>query len=257
MPTLITFRDFDLLYKWPRYNVAWNEHNKVGYVTQACIAIYPLRCGLKKIALSKIKHTHKLVPLPSTPLDDNIERFFTQNRDNPSLFVRGIKMLTQNLDFFKSPVKLPILDHITAQDFEVRWAQFVSLIRPGDWIQIIDTKSFVSKTISRIDHGVWSHSATYTGDGNICEAITSGVVERSIDVYRSYRYRLGLYRPNEPPNSVQPRIAFLRSQIGKPYGYRKVLRLACWKLLQLPPIQAQPSPNDVVFLYDAPLIYVV
>jgi hypothetical protein len=36
-----------------------------------------------------------------------------------------------------------------------------------------------------------------------------------------------------------------------------MLRLAFRKLLHLPPTQFMPSPNDVVFLYDAPLIYVV
>jgi hypothetical protein len=257
MPTLITFRDFDPLYKWPRYNVTWKEHNKVGYLTQTEIAIYPLRFGLKKTPLNKIKHRYRIIPLPSIPLDDNIESFFTRNRDSPYLFICGIKALTQNLAFFNSPIKLPILDQITAQQFQMRWKQFISLLRPGDWIQTIDTKSIVSRTIALVDHGVWSHGSTYTGAGQICEAITSGVVERRIDVYQSPRYRLGLYRPNEPLDSIQPRIAFLRSQIGKPYGYQKMLRLAFRKLLHLPPTQFMPSPNDVVFLYDAPLIYVV
>ena len=52
------------------------------------------------------------------------------------------------------------------------------LLRVGDSIMLIDTASVVSRLLAYFDHGVWSHEATWIGDGKVHEATTSGVVER-------------------------------------------------------------------------------
>jgi YD repeat-containing protein len=261
MPTFITFRDCDLFYKWPWVRVGWAAANKVGYLTRAGIVIYPWRWGLKRKGITAIERHHKVFAISELPPlreDDNIETFFTQNRANPYLFSVGVHALNGRLEYFNNPVKLPILDRIPSEEFERRWGRFTALLRPGDAIYTLDTQSAVSRLIAYLDQGTWSHSATYIGNGQIIEAIPPCIVERSIDVYRSPRYRLGLYRFIATPEQTELQLAFARSQIGKPYAYRKVLRLAMRKLLlRPPPAGRQVTPNEFIYTRDIPLIFVV
>lgn len=212
------------------------------------------------VPLAKFRWRHRLIPLlPPGACADKIEAFFALNRENPELFIQGVKALTENLRFFDQPIKLPILDPIDTDEYEKRWREFVALLSIGDSIMLIDTASAVSRLIAYFDHGVWSHSATYTGDGNVGEATTSGVVERSIEVYHSPRFRLGLYRPRPEPTPEQQAqmVAFIRAQIGKPYNWRGVFRLALCRLLKAGSSIRLPSPNDHTFLVDVVLIHVV
>ena len=99
-------------------------------------------------------------------------------------------------------------------------------VAEGDAIVTFDTKSIVSRIITHLDQGTWSHVGQYVGNGKIVEAITPGVVERSIEDYHHYRYRLGVYRvPGASAEQIDSMIARLRSRIGDRYSYRKVLLL--------------------------------
>jgi hypothetical protein len=129
----------------------------------------------------------------------------------------------------------------------------MAILQRGDWIFTADSNSRISRLICRWDHGPWSHIGTYTGDGSICEAIPPRVAERPIDVYRNPRYRLGIYRhKGMTADETDERIAWDRRQVGKPYAYRKALRLALWKLIRGRPGKGQDAflftPNDVAYL---------
>jgi hypothetical protein len=138
---------------------------------------------------------------------DDIEKFFTQNKPNAELFFQGLYALgRRDNDFFEYPIRLPILPLTHAQEFEERWQRMRQIIRPADCIMIFDTTSHISRIIAAVDRGVWSHVAGYAGNGNILELILSGMVERSLDTYRSPRYRIGIYRepdlPTAAPNTL-------------------------------------------------------
>lgn len=229
-------------------------------MTHSGIVVYPFGYGIRRVPRARFRWRHRLISLPpACPRADEIEAFFTLNRDNPELFNRGVQALTENLHFFDQPIKLPILKPISPDEFEQRWREFVALLRAGDLIKLIDTASTISRLIAHLDHGVWSHSATYVGDGTVCEAITSGVVERSIEVYHSPRFRLGLYRLRPDPTPERPArmVDLLRSQIGSPYNWAGVSRLALGGLLKCGSSIRLPSPNDSTFLLDVALVHLV
>jgi len=132
MPALVMFRDWDLRYKPPLYDVNWSEYNKTGYVSDAGWVVYPFGYSLRKERLETIqKKKHTLVPLSFMSNLENIETFFTQNRPNADLFFQGLQALgRRDNSFFDSPIKLPMLQPIHADEFEKRWEQFLLLVRP-------------------------------------------------------------------------------------------------------------------------------
>jgi hypothetical protein len=125
-----------------------------------------------------------------------------------------------NTAFFASPVKLPNLTPISAGEHERRWDMLLSICKPGDTITTFDTMSRMSRLISLLDSSPWSHVGIYIGDGRIAEALTTGYVDRTIDVYRSTRYRLGVYRfDNVPPDAAAMLSAMVGSMVGDGYDY--------------------------------------
>jgi uncharacterized protein YycO len=125
--------------------------------------------------------------------------------------------------FWDSPIKIPILNSIAAEQHEANWTEMLPLLQKGDSIFTLDTKSTISRVITYFDQGAWSHVATYVGDGRIIEAIGEGAVERSIEAYHDSRYRLGIYRHSGiTPEQIDTYIAFMRSTVGDRYSYRKV-----------------------------------
>lgn len=165
--------------------------------------------------------------------------------------------------YFDSPIKLPRLQPISAAEFYRRWDQFTALARPADAIHTLDTQSTISRLIARYDQGTWSHTACYLGNGRVAEAIPPVVTERDLNVYRSPRYRLGLYRSSYCPEPTEEQVTryrnFLREQYGQPYAYGKVIKLALRKLIGLPPDlkRFQTSPNDSLIYFDHKLIFLV
>jgi hypothetical protein len=280
MSALVTFRDFDPVFNlWtkPPWYDAGKKHNKIGYVTEAGKVVYPSRCGLMKAPIEAIKgRDHALISLPFGAEHEKVDSFFTDNRENADLFFQGINaILTRDFSTFVNPIKLPLLQPVNATEYKGRWRQFVSLLQPPDLIFVLDTRSILSKAIAALDHGVWSHVAQYVGDGQIVEATTAGVVERSVTVYNTGVHRLGLYRPTGSGDATKV-VAFGRSQIGKRYNYKGVLRLGINKFLKIRPqprilgdhpsnpnfalvsfMPSDHSPNDLAMRPGLELLYVV
>jgi len=269
-PSLVMFRDWDLWYKPPFYDVNWSEYNKTGYVSEDGLVIYPFGRGLRNEKFEEIrKKKHTLVPLSFMSNLEGIETFFTKNRPNVNLFFQGLHALGRRDDsFFESPIRLPILPPLSDFEFEKRWEQLLMLLRPADQIMIIDTASLISKAIAAIDHGTWSHVGGYVGNGRIFEMILSGAVERSLDVYRSPRYRIGLYRVKdvdvESPESIKKGdafIAYCRASIGRArYNYLGLIRLGAIKILGIRKKSLGDhdlSPNDMAIFLPIELILTI
>jgi hypothetical protein len=264
---LITFRDLDRVW----YRVDNTGFNKIGYITRKNTVVHPRwNRGLTEAVLSRVqRYPHRLFErIASTQTEaDNVEAFFTQNTPSVELFNLGFQTLAcaNDLSFFENPIRIPVLDDISPQEFERRWEIFSSTLRQADIIFVLDSKSLISKLIARFDHGTWSHVGGYSGEGTVVEAIAQGVVERDIAVYRNPRYRLGIYRYKTlDPQSATRMVDFGRSQLGRPYSFRALTRLAVLKLFGIqpgrgvrPPRLNEVTPNDLARSDSLVLICVV
>ena len=174
---------------------------------------------------------------------------------------RGIYALVNaRTEFFDSPIRLPKLAGISENYRQERWEQALAIARAGDCVQVLDTTSILSRSIARIDHGTWSHTALYEGAGQVIEAITTGVTERSIEAYNRPGVRVGFYRQSgTTPEQIDRTIWSSRSQLGKPYAWEKVAKLALHKiLLDVVPIKpSDVSPNDIIAMSDFALVALV
>jgi hypothetical protein len=257
---LIAFRDLDRIW----YRGDETGFNKVGYITRKNTVVHPCwNRGLTETTLSRVQRCpHALLEkIATTQAEaDNVEVFFTQNTPSVELFNLGFQAIASanDLSFFENPIRIPILDDISPQEFERRWKTFSSALRQADAIFVLDSGSLISRLIARFDHGTWSHVGTYSGDGTILEAIMDGVVERDIEVYRNPRYRLGLYRHKKmDPMNAEDLIGFMRSQLGKRYNFRAVARLALLKVFGLQPGKEAVTPNDLARSDRVALVCVV
>jgi hypothetical protein len=264
---LITFRDLDRVW----YRVDVTGFNRVGYITRKNTVIHPRwNRGLTETPLTSIqRHPHRLLQrVAKTQTEaDNVESFFTQNTPSVELFNLGLQAITSanDLSFFENPIRIPILDDISPQEFERRWETFSLTLRRADTVFVLDTKSLISRLIARFDHGTWSHVGVYSGEGTIVEAITAGVVERNVDVYHDPRYRLGIYRHKTlDSKGAKDLVDAMRSQLGKGYNFPAVVRLAIVKVLGLrpsggkrPPRLDERTPNDAARAERLALICIV
>jgi hypothetical protein len=272
MSALIMFRDWDPWYKPPFYNeVSWREYNKTGYVSKSGWVVYPHRSVTAKRFDLIAKRSHTLVPLDFMSTLDDVEKFFTQNKPNAELFFQGLNALgRRDNEFFEYPIRLPILPPTNPQEFEERWQRMQQIVRPADCIMIFDTTSYISRIIAAVDRGVWSHVAGYAGNGNVFELILSGMVERSLDTYRSPRYRIGIYRARpsnggaEYADDLKRIHAFLarsRASIGRTrYDYFKVVKLGFVKMFGIRlrrPSEYDVTPNDMARSINFKLIFTI
>lgn len=246
---LITFADNDCSQK--------NDDcgfNKVGYVTQSRVVIFPRRHQLVGEHLSAIeKLPHKFFLLPEALGVESVERFFTENFQALDLFNLGLLSILKNdIAYFVRPLRLPRLDPIDNRTRNERWVSLKSLVAEGDLLFTLDTSSFFSRVISRVDRGPWSHCAMCTGEETVIEAITSGVCERPLDVYADFHYRIGLYRFRCGLPNRKHTIEISRSKMGQPYSYRKSVLAGIQKLVRKP--RTMPTPNDLAIQPDLELI---
>lgn len=244
-PAFVFFKDWDRSHK-----ASAGGHNKFGFLTGDGVLIYPFRRRTRIIQYERFPKTpHRWVPVNLEAHEKNVTTFFTGNVQSADLFHLGVKAVaSREWSFFDDPVKLPLLKPISSEEFESRWLQLIDTVAVGDLIFTFDSSSWISRLIAYGDCGTWSHVASYVGQGQICEAISAGVVERSMEVYHDPKYRLGLYRGPTDAEQISKMVAFTKSQIGKRYNYRGALRLGFRKLLNVQPRTLRPrdmSPNDL------------
>ena len=231
--------------------------NKIGFITKSSDVIFPLRNHLARKRLSYIlKFSHKFLPLPPGFDRDNVKIFFLENYQTPDLFNVGLSSIVRNdVDYFSRPIKLPIFEPIDNQTRNNRWLALKSMATKGDLLFTYDNNSIVSKIISFVDRGPWSHSAVCTGEGTIIEAIASGVCERPIEVYAESMYRVGLYRVRYGLPDTDKGLKIARSELGTPYGYMKAALIGVQKFFRL--MRSVPTPNDLAILPELELLIYV
>lgn len=234
--------------------------NHIGVILQDDSVVFCRRRRATSLSVSKLRRSaprmHLLKPKDAA-VRNSLLRYFTTHRYNPRLLELGFTSLSSpTLKVLDSLEIMPdVRDPLPAPEHERAWQRVTSRLEPGDSIFTYDTTSFVSRIITRIDSGSWSHVGVYVGDGQIVEAISSGVVRRSLDVYRTSKIRLGVYRAVSATEEGKAKAIFwLNRQVGKPYNYAGVIRLAFRKVVEryLPirwPIRSPRdlSPNDMIY----------
>jgi hypothetical protein len=242
----------------------WNKpdetgFNKTGYVTRNGVVIYPKRRQIAKTSLQKVeRRQHRLFSIAGHPRADQIEIFFSNNVINFYLYHSAMAQIRQSeSQFWDHPIKVPILLPTVPTEYESRWARLSTILRKGDHIFTLDTNSVASKLIAYLDQGTWSHVGCYVGEGRIVEAITSGVVERSIEAYHRPRYRLGVYRVDSAkPEQIEAMVSFQRTQIGKRYGWTQLFRLGAQLVFGVFPREVL-TPNELIPAFGHRLIEIV
>ena len=194
--------------------------SKTGYVTATASVIHPRRSRIARTPLKTIvKRPHRFIDIPNHPHSAQIEEFFTGNVINNKLYIRALlEIRNANSTFGALQLRFRFLTHITSEEHKARWSRMMQLLQKGDGKLTFDTKSLSSRVIAYLDQGNWSHIATYSGSGQICEAITPGVVERSIEAYRDIRYSIGVYRVSGASSGTDR-----RHRCGGPIANRKAI----------------------------------
>lgn len=248
---IITFTDNDHSQKPDK-----SGFNKVGYVTRSEEVIFLRRKRIVRRRLSNIrKFPHALLSLPKSQDPNNVEKFFLENWLTLDLFNLGMSsLLCDDVAYFSSPIKLPQLEKIDKNKRDEQFVVLKSLASEADLLFTFDTKSVISKIISVVDRGPWSHVATCTGTGTIIEVIASGLCERPIEVYANPRYRLGLYRYRYRDDFYPEKIILSsRLHIGNGYSYKKAARAGLQKLFRFE--RTSPTPNDLAIAPEFELIF--
>lgn len=230
--------------------------NKTGFITKIGTVIYPFKNKLIESPLEVIKkNPYEIFSFSESKEVDKekISDFFIHNWRNQELFEMGLfKILKENdMRYFDSPIKLPFLDPISETERNDLWKILYQSLVLGDIIATFDSNSFISRMISKIDNGPWSHVAMYSGSGMICEAITSGVTERPLNVYNREHIRIGLYRNSCNFSDKEKMINWMRKEIGKKYNYHGAILTGIRKFLGVKIERGiPPTPNELIIYLD-------
>lgn len=99
-------------------------------------------------------------------------------------------------------------------------------VRNGDMLFSQPINSFMSWVVMYFQGGPGSHVGMLTDQGTIVEAVTAGVVERSASAYFDGKHYLKIGRHRQMnEDSGKKAVFFMRSHIGKKYGWGKAVSL--------------------------------
>jgi hypothetical protein len=105
------------------------------------------------------------------------------------------------------------------------YSSFAAKTEVGDQLFVHSMRSFVGWTIMYLTHGPWSHVGTISAPATVYEAISKGIGEYPLKKYFDGKHYLLLLRLPVTPDQKEKVVAYVQAEKGKPYGYRKVLRL--------------------------------
>jgi hypothetical protein len=119
--------------------------NNTGYITADDIVIHPRRSRIAMTPLARIaKRPHQLIQLPNLPHAQQIETFFTKNVINNTLYVMALQhMPNANSPFWRSPIKVPILEPISAEEHERRWNKLKTFFKKATAFLLLTLKASV------------------------------------------------------------------------------------------------------------------
>ncbi|NDY56171.1 hypothetical protein G3N56_05345 [Desulfovibrio sulfodismutans] len=177
-----------------------------------------------------------------------ILHYFTNNAYNIHLFNLGIHAIIHGINkILSSDLIMPRKQHsYSDKNFDQTWINFLSLLRPCDFIFTRTHGSTLSSIIANIDQGFWSHVGIYIGSNQIHEALTSGITIRNITAYKNKKYSIGIYRPIQIDD--YQRILMLekcRNTLGHGYNYLGALMLGLKTIFKIK--SDTPTPNGIIY----------
>jgi hypothetical protein len=219
--------------------------NKIGVLTACGQVVYERKRQIVKAPQSVILHLPKrTTELPAELDRPNVDAYFLKNHLTFDVFNLGLHCyLKKDAEFFAHPVRLPEHDEIDALEHAKRCKGLLAEARTGDLLYTFTPTSFMSRMIAGIDDGPWSHAAIVSDTGTVLEAAPGGVRETQLAHYLAQPYRLGLYRLRGGLQDLERVMAWVRSQVGKPYAYRKAAVAGLKKLLRIE--NRKSTPNDI------------
>ena len=222
------------------------EFNKAGYLIDRTRVLHLQGNRLVKTQIGRLKvFSPKVIAMSlDGAVGQAVHECLVAEPLDPRRFGYAMNALTAlDWKYFTHPAPPLPAPALTLEEYWVRWDSFWALAKPADLVFTFDSSSRMSRIISWVDRGPWSHSAMYSGQGTVIEATTSGCVERPIDVYKRPQFRLGLYRYRD----VNPELAVagMRTTIGAGYNYWGALRAGVGKYLNLLE-RGAGTPNDLI-----------
>jgi hypothetical protein len=249
--SLLFYRDLD------RHHEFDGEFNKTGYLTRSGTVIHLQGRRLRESSRADIEKWRPNVrEVVLTAAECQAAEFlFTKRPRDPSLFGACMNGLVKERLVSMAEMLRPIaFEPITTDERRDRWNRLLSEIKTGDLLFTFNSASWISKLISRVDRGPWSHCAMYVGGGLLHEAIITGVCVRPIDVYFGPDFRVGLYRL-PLPDGAEKVLERAKWQIGDKYSYRKAILCGLQKMFGFR--RTVPSPNDMLMIPEIELVAIV
>ena len=251
--SLVFFNDRD-----PAHKVGAGEPNKVGYVTQSGTVVHlrgrrlivSNRAALERFNLSQ-------VDMPASEDEcEAAENIFARRPLDPVRFNAALLALKERrlVALAKNIEPIPF-EKLSAEEREIRWRKLAGSVQRGDLLMTFNSDSFISRMIAWVDRGPWSHSALCSGNGTVFEAITQGVCERPLDVYRPENFRLGLYRLPLSEQQREKLPSDLKGEVAYGYSYKKAMVVGWFKFAGL--MRNIPTPNDLLLLPNLELVAIV
>lgn len=114
-----------------------------------------------------------------------------------------------------------------------RDSEFLCKLLPGDILVMRADRDIISKSIRWWTRSEYSHVATYVGNGNLVEAIWTGVRKLHwVDTLYAQKYNvIAVRHKNMTPARFDTMLRFQASKIGAPYDFLKIVVLSClWVL---------------------------
>jgi cell wall-associated NlpC family hydrolase len=103
----------------------------------------------------------------------------------------------------------------------------VILPEPGDFI-LCHRKGFISAVVRWFTHSRWSHAAYYVGSHHLVEALTCGVQQTDLEVYRDCEYII-VHTHLSGEDYLQAS-AYALSCVGQQYGWLTILGVVLYRL---------------------------
>lgn len=243
----------DLLIFYNPYNKKYIDEtgcNQVGVYLSENEIVFSQNGKAMALSLSEIDgitNDIKLLQSADTALMEKVVKFFTINKNNVKLIEVGLRSLKDKHIIFDNPNLMPdVRNGLSSNELQQGWERVYPKIKPIDSIFIFNTKSIISKTISKVDNGSWSHVGTYLGEGKIIEAVTSGTRIADICIYKENHIRMGVYRLIGITNEDREELIkeYLKRGTGRKYNYKGVFRLGLKKIFQKDFIIKEPRDTE-------------
>lgn len=193
----------------------------------------------------------KVSSMKNSEISTKMLSFFETNIDNYYLIRLGFHALSyQKEKIFEVPEIMPKFTvKLSDEQYEIAWLNIFSKLQPADIVLSFNERSIISRFISTLDKGSWSHAMTYVGNGEIVEAVFQGVIKRRLDVYKQKHIHIGIYRiidltPERQKDIVTNSLLFM----GVKYNFRGAFGLGLKTLFgSIEYHKEKTTPNGLVY----------